>query len=70
VNIVGQAAQRPPEDAGAAVASDQPHSDAADPADVVGTDAESRCGPCSYGITDDELVDGYGHTLPATNAAA
>jgi len=55
-----QPAQRPTDDAGAPVTSDQPDSDTADPADGIGADAEAGPRPGLRWISHLELVDGDG----------
>jgi len=53
-----QAAQRPPDDAGAAATPDQPDANAADPADGIGVHAESSSHPGVRRVGDLELVNG------------
>src|SRR5271167_5277094 len=56
-----QPAQRPTDDAGAAVTSNQSYTDAADPADGIGANAEAGPRPGLRWISHLELVDGDGH---------
>ena len=58
-----QPAQRPPDDAAAGAAADQPDADATDSADIVGVDAEPGSRPGVRGVGDMKLVDVNSHRL-------
>jgi hypothetical protein len=58
-----EAAQRPPDDAGAAVTTSQPDASAADPADGIGVHAEPGSSPGNRRVGDLDLVDRDAHGL-------